>query len=305
MGVRRSRSTMSGCVGPDFLVEADVYKVITVGGSTTECLYLDDSETWPQLLMDSTNSRQQAISVWVGNAGRSGRTTVDHLASLRSLPILIEADMLIFQIGINDLSSSLALEGAPTQRALERNLGLGGLYSYPTFKRLRLFQFGRNALSKIDPSLVYVGWQITGSELVHLRRQRAQASIVPLPDLQTGLQEYKQRVRNLALECRARGIRCLFTTQPSMWRSDLSPFEEELLVFGWIGPRARSKGYVSTAELAKAMDAYNDALLDVCRQEGLECYDVASAVPKDVSAFYDDVRWYPKTRQLAKRESSS
>ena len=36
------------------------------------------------------------------------------------------------------------------------------------------------------------------------------------------------------------------------------------------------------------MDGFNQTLLSVCREDHLECYDLASAIPKDSSAFYDD-----------------
>jgi hypothetical protein len=39
------------------------------------------------------------------------------------------------------------------------------------------------------------------------------------------------------------------------------------------------------------MDLYNGALLNLCRQYKLECYDLASFVPKDTSVFYDDAHF--------------
>jgi lysophospholipase L1-like esterase len=43
--------------------------------------------------------------------------------------------------------------------------------------------------------------------------------------------------------------------------------------------------------MAKAMEMYNRTLLDFCRQSGLECYDLASHIPKDTSAFFDEVHF--------------
>ena len=39
------------------------------------------------------------------------------------------------------------------------------------------------------------------------------------------------------------------------------------------------------------MDRYNQTLLDLCVVEGLECFDLATVVPKDITAFYDDVHF--------------
>jgi len=39
------------------------------------------------------------------------------------------------------------------------------------------------------------------------------------------------------------------------------------------------------------MDAYNRVMLDVCRESGMECHNLAAHIPKDISAFYDDVHF--------------
>ena len=88
-----------------------------------------------------------------------------------------------------------------------------------------------------------------------------------------------------------RSLRCAFLTQPSIWRADLSQSERDLLWFGKIGWRGHIHGYASAGDLARAMDAYNQTLLSVCGKDHLECYDLAAAIPKDTSAFYDDVHF--------------
>ena len=57
---------------------------------------------------------------------------------------------------------------------------------------------------------------------------------------------------------------------------------------GWVGWRARRLGYASAPDLARAMDANNQTLLTVCGEDHLECYDLASFIPKDTSALNDD-----------------
>jgi hypothetical protein len=48
---------------------------------------------------------------------------------------------------------------------------------------------------------------------------------------------------------------------------------------------------MSAPDMARAMDAYNAALLDVCRRQALECFDIAAHVPKDTSAFFDEMHF--------------
>lgn len=47
-------------------------------------------------------------------------------------------------------------------------------------------------------------------------------------------------------------------------------------------------GYLSPGDLAQAMAGYNEALLRVSRQNGMESLDLAASIPKDTSAFFDD-----------------
>jgi hypothetical protein len=73
-----------------------------------------------------------------------------------------------------------------------------------------------------------------------------------------------------------------------MWRAGLSAAEESLLYGGAVGYQGVTRGYVSAPELGRAMAAYNQVLLAICREDQLECYDLAAAIPKDTSAFSDE-----------------
>jgi len=285
-----------GLRGPLPATQGRNFKIIAVGGSTTECGALDDTEEWPHLLMELMNSRQKKYFTWVNNAGVSGLTTVDHLSCLRRIPILSQVDLLVFLIGVNDLEASLEYGGAPTQQALERRAELfaehapyGVMDSGGFFRRLWLYAMTREVLRNMMSRLKHSSSR--QPPMSEQSERRAAGPMLPLPDLRIGLQEYGLRIRRLDQECRARRLRCVFLTQPSIWRADLSREEQQLLWFGKIGGRGHVLGYASVGDLASAMDAYNQALLSICRQDHLECYDLASVIPKDTSAFYDDVHF--------------
>jgi hypothetical protein len=40
--------------------------------------------------------------------------------------------------------------------------------------------------------------------------------------------------------------------------------------------------------LEEIMSAYNQTLIEVCKEEGIPYIDIASMLPKDTSVFYDD-----------------
>jgi lysophospholipase L1-like esterase len=287
------------------------YKIVAIGGSTTIDTSLDDSETWPQLLENGMNASQSTISVWVGNAGINGANTVNHLVLTQWLPGVVQSNMWIFLTGVNDLQASLAFEGAPTQAFLEKAAGFQGdlprgeLFRvqnrYPRFERLKLFVLMQQAIA--NGSQLFHHPRVFDTEfLVDFRNVRAKSAVVPLPDLSTGLKEYRSRLISLASRCRDINERCLFLTQPSIWRNDLSLADQRLLWYGSVGRidnsdyftvqnAAATKGFVSAGDLARAMSAYNRTLLDVCQQFALECFDLASHIPQNTSVFYDDVHF--------------
>ena len=46
--------------------------------------------------------------------------------------------------------------------------------------------------------------------------------------------------------------------------------------------------YYTVRALNEGMTGYNAALLQVCKDRGVECIDLASLLPKDLTTFYDD-----------------
>jgi lysophospholipase L1-like esterase len=264
----------------------EVYKVITVGGSTTECMSQSDDQEWPHLLMVELNQRQKGLPVWVGNAGVSGLTSVDHAACLRHLPVLREADLLIFLIGVNDLTAALLFNGASTQEVLEDKadlftehapVGVSHVRGLP--RRSWLLAVIRNSMQHLSHMIVTPG---------SASSSRSAGPVLPLPDLRMALEDYAHRVRNLEQQCRQYHRRCVFLTQPTMWRTGLTAAEEGVLYGGGAGYHGVARGYVTAPELGRAMAEYNQTLLAVCRNDQLECYDLASAIPKDLSAFSDE-----------------
>lgn len=292
-GIRSDAVTTTnewGLRGPSIKVLSDkpnAFKIFTIGGSTTIGTFLDDCKTWPHLLMQDLNSRQNKPFVYVANAGMNGHNTADHLELLKRFPIVRQADLLTFLVGGNDMSATLAFEGRPAQSALATRAARSSFEPsprYPLYTRLRVYAL----LERLRP-LFGLGRPPNGPEwFTERRRLRAQSPIVPIPDLKTGLQEYRMRIASLAEFCRSTGQRCVFLTQPSLWRNDLSRSEENLVFMGWTGEMEHPKGYLRSSDLAIAMNEFNEALLEVCRKHELECFDLAFAIPKDTTAFYDD-----------------
>jgi len=86
-GTARFTGNDVGLRGPAYPADRNnIYKVVTIGGSTTESLYLDDSEEWPHLLMVGTPAGRTIRCGWqtVGRAAETWRTIWNSFEFYRS-----------------------------------------------------------------------------------------------------------------------------------------------------------------------------------------------------------------------------
>ena len=101
--------TNSQGIRGDELTSAQTYRILAIGGSTTLCDYLDQFEAWPFLIQNTLNNSAGHHHSWVGNAGKSGKTTRHHIMAMKYLPLKeMKIDAVVLLIGINDLSKRLS-----------------------------------------------------------------------------------------------------------------------------------------------------------------------------------------------------
>lgn len=288
---------------PDF-----TYRILAVGGSTTECLYLDQDEAWPQLLQTKLNENKRPQKVWVGNVGRSGLNSRDHVVQLRHLlEQYHNIDAVVLLVGANDLVLRLRQDANydpdfmrradAEQVLLPRNFSVFADESLPFYKKTALWRLLRGARTSVlrylqdggeiqdEAGKVYVTWR-------EHRRMAAAIRRTP-PDLTRALGEYAENIGALIDLARSKSVRLILVTQPAMWRCDISQELNDLLWMGGVGDfqNEGGKGYYSVEALAAALALYNETLLKTCRERRAECFDLAPLLPKDTNAFYDDVHF--------------
>jgi lysophospholipase L1-like esterase len=269
-GPSRYTTNDLGIRGGPLPAASGVTRLLCIGASTTECTYLDDEETWPHLLMADLE-RGSGRRTWVGGLGISGYTTFEHLDFLRHAPRL-PVDGAVFLLGVNDFV-----------RALNGSLELG---PRPLWRRSALLSAALEAGKRATlRHLLYEVEDETGSHVEERRKLRRQAGRAgDLPELRQALRDYGGRVAALAGECRRRGLRCLFLTQPVLWRQDLAGRALDSL---WMGADDDGR-FFPPGPLRQGMDRYNAVLLAQCSRLGLECVDLAPAMSGREELFFDD-----------------
>ena len=267
-------------------------RILCMGGSATECLFLDDKKTWPHLLESCLKNKWNDRHVWVGNLGRSGLNTVDNLLQMKyQLPELPHMDVVILMVGVNDCV--MALAGA-LELAYDRERRFERLFYDVAPRDFRFRPKRKTALGwlgrRIKHNIFDPNYQDSRAAAVSLwRSQRKSASVFinELPDLNGALSIYEKNLENIKKLADSKGLRIIFVTQPTMYRDDLTAEEKGLLWQGYasFGP---NRAYFTVAVLAKAMQKYNDVLMEFCRKSGTERIDLASQLPKSTQVFYDD-----------------
>lgn len=286
----------------DELPAAQDLRILALGGSTTECLYLDQTEAWPHVLQDLLGPR-----VWVGNGGRSGLSSRHHrLQAEKLLDELPRMDVVIVLAGVNDLTLRLSRDTAWTRADFNSQGELADLFQEAFEVRPPQFAAGafyertalRQVLKRLDRSIKAGGaTQDPGGEAYQVwRRHRREAPRLRqlLPDLGAALAEYEDNLRSIARSAARHHARIVFATQPSLWRDDLPPDLQRLLWLGGLGRFQKEAGhdYYTVPALADGMAAYNRTLLDTCREiPGALCIDLAAMLPRDTTVFYDDVHF--------------
>ena len=321
-GVSHFRVNAAGIRGRPFGDDRAEYRILAVGGSTTRCAALDDSETWTHLLEAQLGRTVDGRAAWVGNVGRDATTTRDHVLQMKYLlPQYPHIDAVVALIGVNDVMSALqwgwqyrepepitdpGAERKRMSRAFYRipgrlqDLAVDTVGTVPWYKATALWQLARRAKVVITSRRTYRFEDAPRAfEETRRRRQTAATWFDSLPPLEAPLVEYRRNLNLMADLAAAAGVRLVFVTQPSMWRADLPAAEQRFLVFGEVrAGQSPGRAYFTAGALGRAMARFNETVLQVCRARGLDCVDAASLIPRDTTAMYDDVHFNEHGAQL-------
>ncbi|MBK8659579.1 MAG: SGNH/GDSL hydrolase family protein [Bacteroidetes bacterium] len=290
----------SGFRGADF--EGEAIRYLCMGGSTTECLYLDDMETWPHLLGDSLNE-YHSNEYQIGSIGKSGCTTDEHYLQLKYyVPQLPKVSSVILMVGLNDMLKRLSRDTLYNENvqftpqmedSMVRAIFLTHAVSKIWWRNLELFRLVQSLLHRARP----VTWEQVqddrGAIMANWRANRKKASkyIGNLPDMNSALDDWEQMLNLIYAEAERQKIKLCFVTQASLYNASLTDYENGLLWMGGVGDYQHQthQPYYSPAALDTALQLYNKRLLAFCNSKSnITCIDIASLLPKDTSVFYDD-----------------
>lgn len=276
-------------------------RYLCLGGSTTECLYLDDDSAWPMRVKRAAGR----FIPFVGNIGKSGCTSRENYIQLKyCVSQYKNVDGAILMVGLNDMLKRLSQDSnyTPLQftpasedslaRAtlLRQGRNIGSTW----WRRTAIFYLVQQALHRKNPT--GVKWENVEDDRAEIyktwrkKREHACRIIDSLPNLTSSLNEFGNNIKLIINEARKQHLNIIFINQTAIWKDSMPQNELAMLWMGGIGnfQQAESSAYYSPAALRRALTLYNEKLSDVCRDNGVEMINLDASIPHDASVFYDD-----------------
>jgi lysophospholipase L1-like esterase len=249
--------------------------------------------------------------VWVGNVGKSGHLSDHHVLQVEKLlDQYPRIDLVVVLVGTNDMTKVGQNGRYVPLNEIERQLAFAvqpgvdvGDADLPFYKRTEIWRTLRKARDNLVASTEGKLVQDTlGSVYVTMRQNRRNAVryLDDFPDLSEALSVYRANLNHIVDMAERHRTGVIFATQPSLWAESMTREAEDLLWMGRVGKYGEDvpADYYTPRAMAGAMNAYNAALLAVCRERSLDCLDLAAAVPKTPVAFYDDVHFTEAGAQI-------
>lgn len=266
----------------------DRLTIVTIGGSTTQCFFLSEDETWTARL--GQHLENSFKPVWINNAGLDGHSTHGHLILLEDYIVPLKPKVALFLVGVNDVATS-SLSSFDTE-----NIKSGIHFDSGTAFVKSLSAYSEVAALGLNIYRSYTAYQ---AGLIHHQVDLKQQGYLDVSDeaereylaKYTGqyLKDYEGRLKRLIEISRRAGIEPVFVTQPLLTgygTDDVTGVD--LARVKTDGPQQNGKMYWDLLE------TYNDVTRRVGQTEGILVIDLARRLPKTSRYFYDFIHYTPQ-----------
>lgn len=266
--------------------------LVTIGGSTTQCFFLSDEQTWTALL--GKNLERSFKSVWLNNAGLDGHSTHGHLVLMEDFITPLKPKVALFLVGSNDVA-----------RGSISDWDAENVKSGVQFGSLKAMIKSVSAYSEVVALALngYRSYTAYKAGLLHQQIDLRQQGYLDIPEEEqkkyfednanaTYLKSYEERLKSIIDVAKKAGIEPIFVTQPLLvgfGRDDVTGLD--LGRIKAYGPRQSGKMYWDVVE------AYNDVTRRVGGESQVLVVDLAREMPKSSRYFYDFIHYTPEGAQ--------
>jgi lysophospholipase L1-like esterase len=270
-----------GFRGPDPELDIRGKRLIfTVGGSTTECFYLAESDTWPDIVRNRWHSQNPRI--WLNNAGLDGQSTFGHLLLLEGYLQALKPSVVLYLIGINDINLTEPNEFdrtlIPSKSDLDHRRTAGAWMRRHSI----IWNVLGNPVKQVSEWMLKPGHGGVNLKLLPRRPISITERNLILEDQKRRcLAGFESRLVQLLQITRRMGAEPILLTQPAPYGAARDPGSGVDL--GSIQVRPGWDGRTAWAVL----ELYNNSTRQVAQHEHVQLIDLARQMPKDMRYYYD------------------
>jgi len=257
---------------------ADETRIFLIGGSTAQCLYIDDSISLERVLQKSLKEKNSGRNIKVYSAAKSGDATAEHLAMLSQRIIHMQPDMVIVFSGINDLRKSIQKND---------HLHLGAVKEYSPayiFLAATNYQLGRRLyylFKRPDKEELRESIPMSTNyrELFRIQQETPESDSIPY----INAQPYSVNLNTIAGICGSNNVPLVFIPNQSTWNSKE---DTSMRLRHWL----LTCGNVRYKEeyLSAGLDIFNDTMRTIALRKNIPYFDLPAVLPPSGEYFYDD-----------------
>jgi len=276
-----------------FLMPSKIYddpqlSLVFLGGSTTECLYVDEEHRFPYLA-GRLLEKKAGLRVNSYNSGRAGNDSLHSLDILLNKVIPLKPDIVVMMHNVNDLSILLNEKTYWNKNPSRRPI----VGKKPTFKTV-MKNFEENfhlirdlTIPLLSQNVMKFFRSVRGDEF---RQKRGRKKTIDQAYL---LDEFGMNLQTFINICRARRLTPVLMTQAS--RLKTSP---DALISGLMKKFEMEHG-IPYQEYKEIFDLFNQAIRDLGAKNGVCVVDLAKQVPQEREYLLDLVHLNDRGSQYA------
>ena len=273
----------NGFIAPSRKYDAPDKVIVFLGGSTTECMFMDQDQRFPYvtglILEQETGAKINSY-----NGGMSGSDSLNAIDILINKVIPLKPDVVVFMENINDLST-LLYEGTYWHEGTARS-PLETLKKPPMVGKLLKEIF----IPHLNQAYKNLGKTLSGKEEDEFAGARGKTLVIDQAKME---RDFSANLRTFVCICKAWGIVPVLMTQANRITEHPDP-----VVAAYVARGGRDRG-INYQRFKALYDAFHDTIREVGQKNQVMVIDLAREVPSDKKHLYDMVHLNDAGSQLA------
>jgi hypothetical protein len=266
------RTDENGFIIPSRIYNDPDLTLVFLGGSTTECLYLEEENRFPYLI-GRLIQKDTGLKVNSYNSARSGNNSLHSIDILLNKVIPIKPNITVMMHNINDLSILLH-----EKTYWNKNIFRSPLVEIPEGKSFREFF---KTIKNLTIPYLYIYFRDMIKPLDEFEASRGEKIII---DKEKLTKEFKINLEIFISICQAKNMIPVLMTMQNRFKDNPDPFIINAM------KNVEASG-ISYKEFKLIFDMFNASIIQIGVLRNVPVVDLAKNVPQEKEYIYDEVHF--------------